>query len=97
MHGIEVYGKVDTYYILIVPSKVQMLNCMPTLHRIIPNSQARCTEQVNIVNILCFTSTMKCFAVDGEYWFHGRRRVDRTSIEVWYKPSLASAVPRSYQ
>ena len=49
MHAIEIFNKVDTYYILIVPSKVQMLICMPTLQHL---TYIICKQEVlNIVNI----------------------------------------------
>jgi hypothetical protein len=89
--AIEIFDKPDTYYILIVPSKIQMSNCMPTLHHLVDIILKQ--EVLNIVNIanlipqafinknqstdkctvLCFTSTRKCFAVNGEHWFHNRR------------------------
>ena len=50
MYSIKsIFDKVDTYYILIVPSKVQMLICMPTLQHL---TYIICKQEVlNIVNI----------------------------------------------
>ena len=47
---IEIFDKVDTYYIPIVPSKVQILNCIPTLHHL--TNIIRKQEVLNTVNII---------------------------------------------
>jgi hypothetical protein len=54
MHAIEIFDKADTYYILIVLSKMQMFNCMTILHHLI---DIICKQEVlNIVNITSLVS-----------------------------------------
>jgi hypothetical protein len=50
--AIEIFDKADTYYILIVPSKMQMFNCMPTLHHLVDIILKQ--EVLNIANIVNF-------------------------------------------
>jgi hypothetical protein len=50
MHAIEIFNKADTYYILIVPSKMQMSNCIPTLQHLV--DIIRKQEVLNIANIV---------------------------------------------
>jgi hypothetical protein len=47
--AIEIFDEADTYYILIVPSKMQMSNCMPTLHYLVDIILKQ--EVLNIDNI----------------------------------------------
>jgi hypothetical protein len=51
--AIEIFDKADTYYIVIVPSKMPISNCMPTIYHLFDIIlKQEVLNKVNIANLI---------------------------------------------
>ena len=75
------------HYLTNIIREQEVLNIV-NITNLVPRGLVNKNQSTDKCTILCLNSTRKCFAIDGEHWFRGRRW-GRSNLNT----SLVKAVP----